>query len=204
MLVCPQINPSSNIKAFGNLRNIRTCARKSLCYLWYAIEIPLVLWISTHPNEWCQVEKTTKLTNLLIEFSLVFLWRVFPFLGLYRMWCLINFTNRTGTWKLSHFVCCSTPGLQLSSSTLRATHTLPRKYSVGLGRGSFKQVCSNCATCDLPSQFLLYFEYQPRKWVVSREKTNKQTNQPTEFSLVFLLNAREQRRFLYFYYEFNV
>ena len=121
-------------------------------------------------------KKTTKLTHLLIEFSLVFLWRVFPFLGLYRMWCLINFTNRTGTWKLSHFVCCSTPGLQLSSSTLRATHTLPRKYSVGLGRGSFKQVCSNCATCDLPSQFLLYFEYQPRKWVVSREKTDKPAN----------------------------
>ena len=40
-----------NKKAFGNLRNMRTCARKSLCYLRYAIEIPPVLRISTHPNE---------------------------------------------------------------------------------------------------------------------------------------------------------
>ena len=37
-----------------------------------------------------------------------------------------------------------------------------RKYSVGLERGSCKQVCSNCATCDTPSKFLLYFEYQPK------------------------------------------
>ena len=22
--------------------------------------------------------------------------------------------------------------------------------------------CSNCATCDMPSKFLLYFEYQPK------------------------------------------
>ena len=43
--------------------------------------------------------------------------------------------------KIISFCFLFNPGAQLISSTLRATRTLPRKYSVGLGRGSFKQLC---------------------------------------------------------------
>ena len=44
-----------------------------------------------------------------------------------------------------------------------------------------------CATCDMPSKFLLYFEYQPIQMSsVKWKKTTKQTNLLIEFSLVFL------------------